>query len=313
VHSLRALLEIGVDMTRFEVHTETPERWQRHKTWTPLIKDIQNENKVFKFFWSERDVAQRLWKKKEKKTLKEQMEELEKIYGRIQEMREKVKTWTLLIKEIKNKPLQKEKKKETLSKMMIKEIERIIEDMESELKQRLLKETQKDTLKMEEKVPVPKFTGDQHKTVPKEEDVLAAVRAKKSAHPDCDLTSLRKNIKLDGWELQELPVFTRVKMLLSEKKNLENKKIEFESKMDMTKSFGFDPAHLKTVYRSLLGGKMNYQMGDLGPHLDIFFVCVLMNHRELAFELWKQCEVPVCAAICAVRLLLYLPQQRART
>ncbi len=143
-------------MTSFQVHTETPEATERrqcNKTWTTLIKDIKKENKVFKWFWSERNVAQRLWKEKEKKM----------------------------------------------------------------------------------------------------------------------------------------------------------------SETGMTMLFEFDPAHLATVYRSLLGGKMNYQMGDLGPHLDIFFVCVLMNQRELAFELWKQCEVPVCAAICAVRLLLCLPQQRART
>ena len=195
------------------------------------------------------------------------MDELEKIYRIIQKMEGKVKSWTLLIKDIKNERLQKEKEKEKTSARR-----------SAALPQ---KEKEKDA-----------------ETLP--EEIYRRIQ----------------DMEGKDWELSELPVFPRVKMVLFEieKKNLEKKQIEFKSKMyTVTKSFGFDPAHLKTVYRSLLGGKMNYQMGDLGPHLDIFFVCVLMNHRELAFELWKQCEVPVCAAICAVRLLLYLPQQRART
>ena len=60
--------------------------------------------------------------------------------------------------------------------------------------------------------------------------------------------------------------------------------------------------HLEDVYRSLLEGKMKYQMGDFGAHFDLFLLCVLMNERELAFEFWKQCEVPVGVAICAAAL-----------
>ena len=62
--------------------------------------------------------------------------------------------------------------------------------------------------------------------------------------------------------------------------------------------------HLEGVYRDLLGEKMKYQMGVLEPQFDLFLLCVLMNQRELAFEFWKQCEVPVFVAICAVRLYI---------
>jgi len=61
--------------------------------------------------------------------------------------------------------------------------------------------------------------------------------------------------------------------------------------------------HLEGVYRDLLGEKMKYRMG-VEPQFDLFLLCVLMNQRELAFEFWKQCEVPVFVAICAVRLYI---------
>ena len=57
---------------------------------------------------------------------------------------------------------------------------------------------------------------------------------------------------------------------------------------------------LETMYRSLLGEKVRYRIGMLGAHLDLFFLCVISNQKELAFELWKQCEFPVRAAIVAV-------------
>ncbi len=198
MHTLRALIEIGVDMTRFQVQKETPEatnRWQ--KTWSLLIKDIKNENKVFEFFWSKGDLAQRLWEKKEK----ELPDELKVIHESI----------------LKNKQLHQMVESENTSKQRYK----------------------------------------------------------------CE----------------------------TKKEKLEKEKLELESEMAMMKSFGFDSKHLERVYRSLLGEKMKYRMGDLGPHLDLFLLSVLMNQRELAFELWKQCEVPVCVAICAVRLLLYVRTQ----
>ncbi len=64
---------------------------------------------------------------------------------------------------------------------------------------------------------------------------------------------------------------------------------------------------LERVYRFLLGDKIRYHTGDQGPELDLLFLCVLMNCKELAFELWKQCSFPVRAAICAVRLLHMCP------
>ncbi len=64
---------------------------------------------------------------------------------------------------------------------------------------------------------------------------------------------------------------------------------------------------LERVYRFLLGGKIRYQTGDQGPEFDLFFLCILMNCKELAFDLWKQCSFPVRSAICAVRLLHMCP------
>jgi hypothetical protein len=64
---------------------------------------------------------------------------------------------------------------------------------------------------------------------------------------------------------------------------------------------------LEGVYRFLLGEKIRYQTGDLDSYFDLFFLCVLMNRKELAFEMWKQVSFPVRAAICAVRLLHMCP------
>ena len=64
---------------------------------------------------------------------------------------------------------------------------------------------------------------------------------------------------------------------------------------------------LERVYRFLLGEKIRYHTGDQGPEFDLFFLCILMNCRELAFEFWKQCSFPVRSAICAVRLLHMCP------
>jgi hypothetical protein len=64
---------------------------------------------------------------------------------------------------------------------------------------------------------------------------------------------------------------------------------------------------LEGAYRFLLGEGIRYQTGDVDPYFDLFFLCVLMNRRELAFEIWKQCSFPVRAAICAVRLLHMCP------
>ncbi len=64
---------------------------------------------------------------------------------------------------------------------------------------------------------------------------------------------------------------------------------------------------LERVYRFLLGEKIRYQTGDRGPEFDLFFLCILMNHKKLAFELWKECLFPVRSAICAVRLLHMCP------
>jgi hypothetical protein len=90
VDALRALIELNVDMTRFEVQKghqkkkkkKTPEatnHWR--ETWSLLLEDIKNENKVFDFFWSKSAQARRLWKKKEKeleKDMRKKEKELEK-------------------------------------------------------------------------------------------------------------------------------------------------------------------------------------------------------------------------------------------
>ena len=64
---------------------------------------------------------------------------------------------------------------------------------------------------------------------------------------------------------------------------------------------------LEGVYRFLLGEKIRYQTGDIDSYFDLFSLCVLMNRKELAFEMWKQVSFPVRAAICAVRLLHMCP------
>jgi hypothetical protein len=61
-------------------------------------------------------------------------------------------------------------------------------------------------------------------------------------------------------------------------------------------------AVMESMYRFLLGDKIRYQMGEHGPHLDLFFLCVIMNQKDLAFEVWKNCPA-VPAAIVGVRLL----------
>ena len=73
---------------------------------------------------------------------------------------------------------------------------------------------------------------------------------------------------------------------------------------------------LECVYRYLLGEKIRYRMGVDGPYFDLFLLCVLMNHRWLAFELWKHCLFPDRCAILGVCLLYkwhYVPPQHART
>jgi hypothetical protein len=65
---------------------------------------------------------------------------------------------------------------------------------------------------------------------------------------------------------------------------------------------------LECVYRYLLGEKIRYQMGVLGPYFDLFLLCVLMNQRVLAFELWKQCLFPDRCAILGVCLLHKCPR-----
>ena len=65
---------------------------------------------------------------------------------------------------------------------------------------------------------------------------------------------------------------------------------------------------MESIYRFLLGEKIQYQMGEHGPHLDLFFLCVLMNQKELAFELWKHTGFPVRTSLVAVRLLHLCPR-----
>jgi hypothetical protein len=277
VHSLRALLEIGVDMTRFQVHKETPEatnRWQ--KTWSLLIKDIKNENKVFEFFWSKGDLAQRLWKEKEKETLEDRRKktaELERIHKRIM--------WILKAPDPKCPPQHRRRR----AHPSYRHTWSTPGDLEIEL--------QKDL--RAKKVELQRV---------KESRAAAGAAGQES----------RETTTEDAyWEVQRAARdLEQVQSEIAEAKEFEKKRLGLKSEMAMTKSFGFDSTHLELVYRSLLGEKMNYRMGDLGPHLDLFLLCVLMNQRDLAFELWQQCEVPVCVAICAVRLLLYLPPQRAR-
>ena len=65
---------------------------------------------------------------------------------------------------------------------------------------------------------------------------------------------------------------------------------------------------LERVYRFLLGEKIRYRMGVDGPYFDLFLLCVLMNQRVLAFELWKQCLFPDRCAILGVCLLHKCPR-----
>jgi len=67
-------------------------------------------------------------------------------------------------------------------------------------------------------------------------------------------------------------------------------------------------AVMESIFRFLLGEKIQYQMGEHEPHLDLFFLCVLMNQKELAFELWKHTGFPVRASLVAVRLLNLCPR-----
>ena len=92
--------------------------------------------------------------------------------------------------------------------------------------------------------------------------------------------------------------------------------LTFENVLCRLGKFEFDKEAIKSLdnldaleraYRFLLGEKIRYQTGDQGPEFDLFFLCILMNRKELAFELWKQCSFPVRSAICAVRLLHMCP------
>jgi hypothetical protein len=65
---------------------------------------------------------------------------------------------------------------------------------------------------------------------------------------------------------------------------------------------------MESIFSFLLGEQIQYQMGEHGPDLDLFFLFVLMNRKELAFEFWKYCGSPVSAAIVAVRLLHLCPR-----
>ena len=65
---------------------------------------------------------------------------------------------------------------------------------------------------------------------------------------------------------------------------------------------------MESIYRFLLGEKIQYQMGEHGPNFDLFFLCVLMNQKELAFELWKHTGFPVRTSLVAVRLLHLCPR-----
>ena len=67
-------------------------------------------------------------------------------------------------------------------------------------------------------------------------------------------------------------------------------------------------AVMESIFRFLLGEKIQYQMGEHEPHLDLFFFCVLMNQKELAFELWKHTGFPVRTSLVAVRLLHLCPR-----
>jgi hypothetical protein len=237
VDALRALIELNVDMTRFEVqkgHQKTPEAtncWR--ETWSLLLEDIKNENKVFEFFWSKSALAQRLWKKKEKELLKD----MRKKGGALEE-----------------------------------EWKRICELPEEEAKNEVLA-AENDATRKVHKARVMSWLSE-----PGEWKGMTS----------CDKLKYLHDAR---WE-----------------EHVEEIQKIYDPERAMSKSCGFDSEHLEGVYRSLLGEKMRYQMGDLGVHLDLFFLCIIMNRRELAFELWKKCEVPVCIAICAVRLLYPCPR-----
>jgi hypothetical protein len=60
---------------------------------------------------------------------------------------------------------------------------------------------------------------------------------------------------------------------------------------------------LEGLYKSLLGKKFVYRIGDMGPEVDLFFLQVLYNRMEMAEVFWLRSKYPVAMAISAAYLL----------
>ena len=60
---------------------------------------------------------------------------------------------------------------------------------------------------------------------------------------------------------------------------------------------------LEGLYKSLLGKKFVYRIGDMGPEVDLFFLQVLYNRMEMAEVFLLRSKYPVAMAISAAYLL----------
>ena len=119
------------------------------------------------------------------------------------------------------------------------------------------------------------------------------------------LGTLMKQVK-DNVKQGQGGRYQRAKELLEklDGTNVENKEIWF-SIARAEKKF----AMIECVYRSLLSDDFCYFFGVLGPELDLFFFCVLMNHRELAEIFWQRSVQPLRSAITATFLLRELAKR----
>jgi len=66
---------------------------------------------------------------------------------------------------------------------------------------------------------------------------------------------------------------------------------------------------LEAVYHNLLSDDFCYHIGQLGPDMDLFFLNVLLNRREMAEIFWERSTQPVRSAITAAYLLRRMAEQ----
>lgn len=62
---------------------------------------------------------------------------------------------------------------------------------------------------------------------------------------------------------------------------------------------------LEGVYRDLVSEDFNYHVGTLGPSMDLFFLNILLNRRDMADVFWKRCA-QVLAIKDSIVMIIFL-------